>query len=130
MPKVSVIIPVFNTQNQLKQCLDSIVSQTLQDIEIIIVNDGSTDKTKDIADAYQKDYPVMIKRFYLIIYGNNLDDLNFVYQSVFEKMEINKLEPKKCDDAEIKAFFYYIFNPYGEKNEKYFRDNSFDEKIF
>ena len=78
--------------------------------------------------AYQLDYPVMIKEFYLVIYGNNLDDLNFVYQSVFEKMEINKLEPKKCDDADIKAFFYYIFNPYGEKNEKYFREESEDYK--
>ena len=73
--------------------------------------------------AYQKDYPVMIKKFYLVIYGNNLDDLNFVYDSVFEKLEINKLEPKKCGDSEIKAFFYYMFNPYGEKNEKDFVNN-------
>jgi hypothetical protein len=41
--------------------------------------------------AYQKDYPVMIKEFYLVNYGNNLEDLNFVYESVFEKLEINKL---------------------------------------
>lgn len=74
--------------------------------------------------AYQDDYPVMIKEFYLVIYGNNLDDLNFVYDSVFEKLEINKLEPKKCRDSEIKAFFYYMFNPYGEKNEKDFIDNN------
>ena len=72
--------------------------------------------------AYQKDYPVMIKEFYLVIYGNNLEDLNFVYESVFEKLEINKLEPKKCNDSEIKAFFYYVFNPYGEKKEKDFVD--------
>ena len=65
--------------------------------------------------AYQKDYPVMIKEFYLVLYGSNLEDLDFVYNSVFEKLEINKLEPKRCSDNEIKAFFYYVFNPYGEK---------------
>jgi glycosyltransferase involved in cell wall biosynthesis len=46
MPKVSVIIPVFNTQNVLVQCLESIVSQTLQDIEIIVVDDSSETKPK------------------------------------------------------------------------------------
>jgi hypothetical protein len=73
--------------------------------------------------AYQTDYPVMVKEFYLVIYGTNLEDLNFVYDSVFEKMEINKLEPKRCSDSDIKAFFYYMFNPYGEKNEKDFVNN-------
>ncbi len=70
--------------------------------------------------AYQEEYPVMIKDFYLVIYGTSLEDLDFVYDSVFEKLEINKLEPKRCTDSEIKAFFYYMFNPYGEKNDKYF----------
>ena len=65
--------------------------------------------------AYQEEYPVMIKEFYLVIYGSHLDDLNFVYNSVFEKLEINKLEPKKCDDNEIKALFHYMFNPYSTK---------------
>lgn len=73
--------------------------------------------------AYQLDYPVMVKEFYLVIYGTNLDDLNFVYNSVFEKLEINKLEPKKCSDSEIKAFFYYMFNPYGDKKDKDFEDS-------
>ena len=44
MIKISVIIPVFNTQHELAQCLESIVSQTMQDIEIIIVDDGSENK--------------------------------------------------------------------------------------
>ena len=78
--------------------------------------------------TYQNDYPVMIKEFYMIIYGNNLEDLNFVYESVFEKLEINKLEPRKCSDSEIKAFFYYIFNPYGDKNEKDFMDDNTNYK--
>ena len=42
-PKVSVILPVYNVEKYLKQCMDSIVNQTLKDIEIICVDDGSTD---------------------------------------------------------------------------------------
>ena len=44
-PKVSVIIPVYNTEQYVQQTVESIVQQTLQDIEIIIINDGSTDNS-------------------------------------------------------------------------------------
>ena len=55
-PKVSVIIPCYNVEKYLRQCLDSVVNQTLKDIEIICVNDGSTDGTLDILKEYaQKD---------------------------------------------------------------------------
>ena len=53
-PKVSVIIPVYNTENYLRQCLDSLVNQTLQEIEIICVNDGSTDNSLKILYEYEK----------------------------------------------------------------------------
>ena len=52
MPKVSVIIPVYNTEQYLCEALDSICSQTLQEIEIIVVNDGSTDGSQKIIDEY------------------------------------------------------------------------------
>ena len=42
MPKISVIVPVYNAEMYIGECLDSIVNQTLNDIEIIIVNDGCT----------------------------------------------------------------------------------------
>ena len=47
-PKVSVVIPVYNAVSYLKECLDSIVNQTLKEIEIICVNDGSTDNSLEI----------------------------------------------------------------------------------
>ena len=53
MPKVSVIIPVYNVEKYLRQCLDSVVNQTLQDIEIICVNDGSTDNSAQILEEYR-----------------------------------------------------------------------------
>jgi len=52
MPKVSVIIPVYNVEQYLKRCLDSVVGQTLEDIEIICVNDGSTDSSLSILKEY------------------------------------------------------------------------------
>ncbi len=56
MPKISVIIPVFNSEKYLRECLDSVVDQTFKDIEIICVNDGSTDSSLQILEEYaQKD---------------------------------------------------------------------------
>ena len=47
-PKISVIVPVYNVEKYLAECLDSIVNQTLKEIEIICVNDGSTDNSLSI----------------------------------------------------------------------------------
>lgn len=52
-PKVSVIIPVYNTEKYLRECLDSVVNQTLKDIEIICVDDGSTDGSVVILEEYR-----------------------------------------------------------------------------
>lgn len=52
MPKVSVSVPVYNTSEFLRQCLDSLAAQTMRDIEFILVDDGSTDGSGDICDEY------------------------------------------------------------------------------
>ena len=54
MVKVSAIIPVYNVEEYLSKCLDSVINQTLKDIEIIIVNDGSKDNSEKIIKDYQK----------------------------------------------------------------------------
>lgn len=53
-PKVSVIIPCYNAEKYLRQCLDSVAAQTLKDIEVICVDDGSSDTTMDILREFQQ----------------------------------------------------------------------------
>ena len=52
MIKISVIVPIYNVEKYLKKCLDSIIYQSLKDIEIIMVDDGSTDSCSQICDYY------------------------------------------------------------------------------
>lgn len=54
MAKVSVIIPVYNAEKYFKECLESVINQTLLDLEIIVIDDGSTDTSGQIADEYAK----------------------------------------------------------------------------
>lgn len=54
MPKISVVVPVYNVQEYLKSCINSILAQTFSDFEIILVDDGSTDESGKICDIYEK----------------------------------------------------------------------------
>lgn len=57
MPKVSIIVPVYNAEKTLARCLDSLVSQTCKDIEILLINDGSSDGSEDICREYEEGFP-------------------------------------------------------------------------
>ena len=59
--KVSVIVPIYNTEKFLRKCIESIVNQTLQEIEIILINDGSTDNSHNICLEYTEKYPEKIR---------------------------------------------------------------------
>lgn len=74
--KVSIIVPVYNVEEYLEKCLDSLVLQTLDDIEIIAVNDGSKDGSQQILERYQENYPSKLK-IYNKINGGLSDARNF-----------------------------------------------------
>lgn len=55
MPKFSVIVPIYNVEKYLTRCLDSILGQDFVDYEVILVNDGATDHSRDLAEKYTSD---------------------------------------------------------------------------
>lgn len=59
--KISVIVPIYDTEKFLRKCIESIVNQTLQEIEIILINDGSTDNSHNICLEYAEKYPEKIR---------------------------------------------------------------------
>ena len=61
MPKVSLIVPTYNVEQYLVECMESITNQTLEDIEVICINDGSTDGSLSILQSYaDKDKRIII----------------------------------------------------------------------
>lgn len=52
MPKFSIILPVYNVENYIRECLDSLTNQTFSDFEAICINDGSTDNSLEVLNEY------------------------------------------------------------------------------
>ena len=64
MPKVSIIIPVYNVEKYIKKCLESLAKQTMQDFEVIIVNDGTKDDSEKVILDYKEKHPNMKIKYY------------------------------------------------------------------
>ncbi len=63
--KLSIIVPVYNVEKYLEECVDSLLNQTLQDLEIFLVDDGSTDRSGAIADRFAKENPDRVHTLHL-----------------------------------------------------------------
>lgn len=79
--KVSIIVPVYNVEKYLTRCLNSLVKQTLSEIQIIVVNDGATDNSQTIIDNFVNDYPTKVYS-YVKANGGLGDARNFGMQFV------------------------------------------------
>ena len=123
MPKVSVIVPVYNVEKYIDKCLESLVNQTLKDIEIIIVNDGSTDNSIKIVEEYKEKYKNKIiylekengglsdARNYGIQYAKGeyiafLDSDDYVDRKMYEKL-YNKAIENNSDIVECDFYWKY-----------------------
>ncbi len=146
MPKVSVIVPIFNTENYLEECLNSIKEQTLKDIEIICVNDGSTDSSEEIIKGFCKSDP----RFKLINQKNKGQSTarnrgireakgEFIaFVDSDDKIETNMLEillqNAKKNKAEISMCSVNVFNESEIKKDSYLNldilPNELEDKSF
>lgn len=122
MVKVSVIVPVYNTEKYLKRCFDALMGQTLEDIEVIAVNDGSTDNSMSILKEYEEKFPQKIRILSKENGGQatarNLgikestgeyigfaDSDDYVDQTMFQKM----YELAKKQDADlVECHYHYI----------------------
>lgn len=63
MIKITAIVPIYNSEKYLETCLNSLLNQTLKEIEVILINDGSIDKSQKIIDKYVSNYPLIFKSF-------------------------------------------------------------------
>lgn len=123
MPKVSVIVPFYNVENYIEKCLNSLVNQTLEEIEIILVNDGSKDSSAKIAKQFQEKYPNKVKyyekqngglgdaRNFGINYATSeyiafLDSDDYVETNMYEEM-YNKAKQENADMVECDFWWEY-----------------------
>ena len=131
MCKVSIVVPVYNVQKYLRKCLDSIVNQTLKDIEIICVDDGSTDESGEILDEYSaRDNRIKVIHKENRGYGHSMN-VGFAaatgeYIGIVESddyAELNMFEilyevAHNNDLDVVKSSFYYYYSYPKENNVK------------
>ena len=144
-PLVSIVVPVCNVENFLRECLDSVLKQTLKEIEVICVDDGSTDHSLNILREYEKkDTRVKVISKPNAGYGNTMnvgtdaatgeyvgivESDDYVKENMFEVL----YNTAKMYDADIVKSDYYTFSTHGEKQKKEFHytcsDLSYYNKI-
>lgn len=143
MIKISVLMPIYNTEQYLRQALNSAVNQTMKNIEIICVNDGSTDSTKNILDEYaSKDKRIKIVNKKNTGYGNTMniaiEKSQGEYLTILEPDDF--IELTMCDDLYniamkydldvVKSNQYHHYND--NKKDKFidFYDGFVYKKVF
>jgi len=145
MTKVSIIIPVYNVEKYLEECLESVVNQTLREIEIIAINDGSTDSSLSILEKYELRY----NNFKIINQDNKgisaarnaglracsgkyiyfLDSDDFIDINAMEYC-YKEAEKYNLDILTFDSKVFHDKDYKGEKsNESYTRFNKLDEKV-
>ena len=135
MIKVSIIVPFYNVENYIEKCLQSLVNQTLEDVEIILVNDGSQDGTEEIAKQFVEKYPNKIMylekengglsdaRNYAIPYAKGeyiafLDSDDYVEANMYEEM-YNKAKEENLDYVECDFLWEYPDKSLESKGKQY-----------
>lgn len=105
MPKVSIIMPIYNAEKYLREAMNSAINQTLRDIEIICINDGSTDKSSEILDEYaQKDNRIIVIHKTNSGYGHSMNI--GIQKSSGEYIGI--LEPDDYISLNMMGKLYYV----------------------
>lgn len=130
--KVSVLVPIYNVEKYLSKCLESICNQTLQDMEIICINDGSTDSSREIMERYkEKDSRIILIDKDNSGYGNSmnqgLEKAEGEYIAIVESddfvepdmMERLYEEAKKYSAELVKSNCFYYTNQNGREENQF-----------
>lgn len=145
MPKVSVIVPFYNVEGYIEKCLDTLVNQTLKGIEIVLVNDGSTDRSIEIVNKFLRRYPEKIvylekengglsdARNYAIPYAKGeyiafLDSDDYVEKDMYEEM-YNLAKKEESDMVECDFYWEYPDKQKEDVGAIYHGKNEMIEKI-
>ncbi len=145
MPKISVIVPVYNVEKYIEKCLNSLINQTLEEIEIIIVNDGTKDNSMKIVKRFQERYPKKIvclekengglsdARNFAIPYAKGeyiafLDSDDYVENNMYKDMyELAKKE--NSDMVECDFYWEYPNKTKVDIGEYYYNKKEMLEKV-
>lgn len=104
-PEISVIVPVYNVEKYLEECIDSLLAQTFKNLEIILVDDGSTDTSGQICDRYAENHPEIIR----VIHKNN-GGLSSARNAGMDIAKGRYLGFVDSDDAILPAMYEDLYN--------------------
>ncbi len=117
-PLISVIVPIYNTENYLDECIASIVSQTYKNLEIILIDDGSTDNSPEICDEWaKKDARVRVIHKENVMKGELIgfvDSDDYIAHDMYEKLYGLMIQ----NDADSSVCNFYVFKDSKETNNK------------
>ena len=128
-PLISILVPVYNTEEYLQECLDSIVNQSYQNLEVILINDGSTDASGEICDRYasqDKRIRVIHKENQGVAIARNValaaaagDYICFVDSDDYIDLEMcaHIVEAFQATQADVVTFGYYLVYDSGRRKE-------------
>lgn len=124
---VSIIVPIYNVEDYIEECLNSIVNQTYKNLEILLVNDGSTDKTMEKVEKYRKDSRIKIiqqKNQGLSVARNNALEIAkgkyIFYIDSDDYLELNSIEVmvEKSENERLDILIFEHNEIYEENNNK------------
>lgn len=121
MKKISIIVPIYNEEENLRKCIESLINQTYKELEIILINDGSTDKSKEIIESFKDKRIIAINKKNTGIsdtrnigIGKSTGDY-IMFVDSDDYLELNcierLIETAEKENSEIVMFNYYLETP-------------------
>lgn len=121
MKKVSIIVPIYNEEENLRKCIESLINQTYKELEIILINDGSTDKSKEIIESFKDKRIVAIHKKNTGISDTRNKGIDkstgdyIMFVDSDDYLELNcierLIETAEKENSEIVMFNYYLETP-------------------